>query len=117
MPNRPRGAHSVMSDPNTFISLGEAARLLPARNGKRVHTKSIARWITAGVDGVRLKGWKAGRTWMTTPAAVEEFTAALAAKAAGGCVGPAARLNVTEAPARRTAGAAKAAAELDAAGL
>ena len=111
MPNSPRETRSVMSDLNTFISLGEASRLLPARNGKRINTKSLARWITAGVDGVRLRGWKAGRTWMTTPAAVEKFTAALAAKAAGP------RVSVAEAPARRGAEAAKAAAELDAAGI
>ena len=104
--------------PNEWIpALTGVPELLPKKNGKKIHRSSVARWLTAGCDGVRLRGWKAGRTWMTTPAAVEEFTAALAAKAAGGCVGPAARLNVTEAPARRTAGAAKAAAELDAAGL
>ncbi len=86
---------------------------LPKKNGKKVHRSSVARWLTKGCDGVRLRGWKAGRTWMTTPAAVEEFTAELAAKAAG----PAPRVSVAEAPARRSAEAAIAAAELDAAGL
>ena len=56
---------------------------LPKKNGRKVHRSSVARWLTAGCDGVRLRGWKAGRTWMTTPAAVEAFTAALAAKSAG----------------------------------
>ena len=90
---------------------------LPKKNGKKVHRSSVARWLTNGCDGVRLQGWKAGRTWMTTPAAVEAFTSALAAKAAGESTGPAPRVSVAEVPARFTAGAAKAAAELDAAGI
>ncbi len=86
---------------------------LPKKNGKKVHRSSISRWLTKGCDGVRLRGWKAGRTWMTTPAAVEEFTAELAAKAAG----PAPRVSVAEPAVRRGAEAVKASAELDAAGL
>ena len=87
---------------------------LPKKNGKKVHRSSVARSLTKGCDGVRLRGWKAGRTWMTTPAAVEAFTAALAAKAAGGAVTPAVPEPVAELVVRRNS---RVAAELDAAGL
>ena len=104
--------------PNEWIpALTGVPELLPKKNGKKVHRSSVARWLTKGCDGVRLRGWKAGRTWMTTPAAVEAFTAELAARAAGESAGPAPRVSVAEVPARFTAGAAKAAAELDAAGI
>ncbi|MFH5804430.1 DUF1580 domain-containing protein [Alienimonas sp. DA493] len=83
---------------------------LPKKGGKKIHRSSVARWLTTGVQGVRLRGWKAGRTWMTTPAAVREFTEALAERAAAGAP-PAAS---DESKARR---ADDVAAELDAAGL
>ena len=71
---------------------------LPKKNGKKVHRSSVARWLTKGCDGVRLRGWKAGRTWMTTPAAAAAFTAALAEKAAGESAGPAPRAGVADVP-------------------
>ena len=87
---------------------------LPKKKGKKVHRSSVSRWLTKGCDGVRLRGWKAGRTWMTTPAAVRAFTAELAAKAAR----DAPRVGVSVAkPPRLGAETAAAAAELDAAGL
>ena len=29
---------------------------LPKKNGKKIHRSSVARWLTSGCDGVRLRG-------------------------------------------------------------
>ena len=63
------------------ITLAEAAKLLPLKCGKRRHVKTLIRWIRHGVRGVKLAGRRLGNDWYTTPAALEQFSSDLAAKA------------------------------------
>lgn len=58
------------------IDLATAASLLPRRsNGKKVHVRTVQRWMERGCRGVYLAGSKAGNAWYTTRAAIEQFRA------------------------------------------
>lgn len=61
-----------------YITLTEAATLLPKKNGKRVAASTIWRWSRKGIGGVKLQTWRLGRAFLTTPTALEEFGRALA---------------------------------------
>ena len=63
------------------ITIAEAARSLPGRNGKRVHVLTVKRWIIKGCRGVKLAGWKRGDRWYTSLAAIEQFRQDCTAKA------------------------------------
>lgn len=63
-----------MVNPSDEITLAMAAELLPRRpDGRKVHVRTIQRWIEQGCRGVYLSGRKAGNTWFTTPEAIEQF--------------------------------------------
>ncbi len=91
----------------TPLSLEAAARLVPpARGGKRCHLSTILRWIIDGSrapDGsrVRLEAVRLGGKWVTSAAALQRFAERLTPRPA----------DTPEAPARRTPGQRRRAAE------
>jgi hypothetical protein len=76
---------AYLADPTDFelieddrISLADACRLLPSRNGKPPHLYTVRRWASHGVKGtdgklVRLRAFRVGRTWYTRRAWISEF--------------------------------------------
>ncbi|HWA98588.1 MAG TPA: DUF1580 domain-containing protein [Pirellulales bacterium] len=66
-----------------LITLIEAAKLLPRRNGKKFHVITIKRWIRVGCRGVRLRAWKVGHEWFTTREALADFQDACTRKSLG----------------------------------
>ena len=57
-----------------LISLAEAAQLFPVKvGGKHLTTRAIQRRITRGIQGVRLRGVRDGRSWYTTEEWVADF--------------------------------------------
>ncbi len=65
--------------PPIWLSLTQAARLLPKENGKRISIVSLWRWITHGVRGVRLPAMRFGAKYYTTVADLAQFGRELAA--------------------------------------
>lgn len=63
-------------DISKAISLCEASRYFPMRNGRRVHYSTIHRWMTRGVKGNRLESFKVGGVRYTTLEAIRRFTQA-----------------------------------------
>jgi hypothetical protein len=61
------------------ISLSKAAEFLPRRNGKKVSTRTIERWIRYGRKGVKLEGFQFGAGLCTTKEAIFRFGKALLA--------------------------------------
>ena len=65
------------------MTLTEACRILPrGRNGAKPHISTLVRWITDGApatDGrrVRLSAVRVGGKWITSRAALREFSALL----------------------------------------
>ncbi len=64
--------------PSQYLTLPQAAALLPPRNGRRVSTPTIWRWASKGVRGVRLRTLRFGRAIVTTAADLERFGRELA---------------------------------------
>ena len=64
-----------------YVSLSQAAAMCPAVDGRRPNPSTIFRWITKGLDGVRLEHRRIGRRVVTTPEALEQFFAATATAA------------------------------------
>lgn len=68
-----------MSEKLAFMSLEQAAKLLPPRpDGRPVHKQSLFRWITVGVNGVKLEHLRLGGRFMVTPEQLERFGRELA---------------------------------------
>jgi hypothetical protein len=70
-----------MANDEPLLTLTEAAKLqwLPRRRkGARPHLTTLIRWVTVGVDGVRLKAWRVGNAWCTTECSLREFFSELA---------------------------------------
>jgi len=61
-----------------YISLATAARLLPRKNDRTIHTATLYRWASRGVNGVKLSTVKVGRTHCTTERELSDFFKALA---------------------------------------
>ena len=62
------------------LTLAEAARALPRlRKGKKVHVSTLYRWISRGLNGVRLEAGKLGRTVVTSREALQRFSERLSA--------------------------------------
>ena len=66
-----------------FITLTDAARLLPGRGGKNMCVASIVRRIVNGFRGVKLQAIRNGGMWFTKREWVEQFIANCTAKATG----------------------------------
>lgn len=58
---------TTMATALNYIPITEVARDLG------VHRLTIWKWIHYGCQGRRLRGWKIGKCWYTTAAAIEEF--------------------------------------------
>jgi hypothetical protein len=56
-----------------LLTLGQAARLLPTVNGKRIHTSTIWRWCSKGLHGCRLEHVRYGKRLFTSPEALRRF--------------------------------------------
>lgn len=64
-----------------FLTLAEAARLLPKRRaGKSISAQSLWRWCAQGFQGVRLEHLRIGRNIYVTRAALIKFGEAIAAQ-------------------------------------
>ena len=100
------------------LTLTEACRLLPrGRNGSKPHLSTLLRWITTGApapDGrrVKLAAIRCGAKWVTSRAALREFTAALTPATSDAPSSPPPR-----SPATRRRASERAAAELTKAGI
>jgi hypothetical protein len=57
----------------TLISLTDATKLLPQRQGRKVHVMTVKRWILQGTNNVYLAAQKVGGCWYTTERWIEEF--------------------------------------------
>jgi hypothetical protein len=98
------------------ISLAAAARLVPARDGKRTHFSTIVRWVLTGARGpqgqrVRLEALRIGSRWVTSREAIQRFAEALTPKLDAEPVPP------PRTPTARRRASEQAARELDAAGI
>ena len=63
----------------TIVSLTEATKVLPPRNGRRVAISTMWRWCRKGLRGVRLEYVRMGRNIATSREALNRFFNALAA--------------------------------------
>lgn len=61
-----------------FLSLPEAAKLLPTQNGKRISTATLWRWCVKGTNGVKLRHSRFGKRIAVTLPDLIEFGAAVA---------------------------------------
>lgn len=61
-----------------LLTLAEACKLLPKRNGKKLHLCTLWRWCRKGVRGVLLRTVPVGGHLYTTAAFVQAFLDALA---------------------------------------
>lgn len=57
----------------TVISLRDAAKSLPGRNGRKVHISTLYRWTTRGLKGVRLETVHVGGIVCTSQEALQRF--------------------------------------------
>jgi hypothetical protein len=57
----------------TLISLADATKLLPPRQGRKPHVMTVKRWIVKGTNNVFLAAQKVGGCWFTTERWIEEF--------------------------------------------
>ena len=85
------------------ISLGDAAKLLPLKEGKHISVKIITRWIRFGYGPkkgrVFLEATKVGSTFFTSAGALKRFTDKCLAADRGKFFIPQAAVNAVEAKA------------------
>lgn len=77
MKDKPESEPMMLFD-ETLVSLVEAAKLLPAPNGKHPHASTLWRWSTKGIGGIHLETRRVGARLFTSREALERFTKALA---------------------------------------
>lgn len=69
---------SIDFEQEVLITLAAAARKVPGRvPGKPVHTATLARWATRGVNGRQLETLKIGGRLFTSVEALSRFVSAL----------------------------------------
>jgi hypothetical protein len=56
-----------------LIALSDVVDLLPKRRGKKIHIKTVMRWVIEGCRGTRLTATKIGGVWYTSNAWLIEF--------------------------------------------
>jgi hypothetical protein len=64
-------------DTEQVVSLSEATKIVPPRNGKRVAFTTLLRWTQRGIRGVKLESLRVGGTLCTSKEALQRFFAAL----------------------------------------
>lgn len=58
-----------------YLTLSDIAGLFPSRNGRKVHVKTVRRWIVNGTRGVKLQAVRTGGCWFSTQAWLDQFVA------------------------------------------
>jgi hypothetical protein len=71
-----------------LISLDEAAKLIPGKNGGTVHPETVKRYARTGKLGVRLETLVAGPRRCTSPPAIQRFLEAVTAASDSKCPRP-----------------------------
>lgn len=66
----------------TTIPLAEVPKLLPRKNGKKVHYSTVYRWVTKGTRGRVLESMLIGGVRFTTVEALNRFFGTTTIKAA-----------------------------------
>lgn len=56
-----------------LIALNDLTNLLPRRSGKKVHVKTVTRWVTKGCRGIRLEAVKIGSVWFSSESWLLDF--------------------------------------------
>lgn len=64
-----------ISSGEELISLAEATKLLPKRNGKKTSIRTLERWIRFGHRGVFLEAARTGGFFSTSREALQRFSA------------------------------------------
>jgi len=67
-----------VNDTQEWLGLSEAARQLPAINGRRIHPSSLWRWARKGIAGERLEHGKLGGRIVVTMDGIRQFAERLA---------------------------------------
>ncbi len=58
----------------TLLTPAEAARRLPSRRqGRRVHSATVYRWIATGINGIHLEAIRIGGSLLTSVEALQRF--------------------------------------------
>jgi hypothetical protein len=60
-----------------LVTLTEATKVFPRRNGKRVHFTTVLRWCKRGIRGVKLESCRVGGTLYTSHQSISRFVDAL----------------------------------------
>lgn len=72
-------------DGETGIRVSAVPAILSKMNGgKRVSRSTVHRWLTAGIQGIRLEGVRVGGTWYTSIEALRRFLTATTQAATSG---------------------------------
>jgi hypothetical protein len=66
------------------VRISDLPRLVPPLpDGRRVSLASVYRWVTAGLDGVRLRRFRLGGVWHSTRQELDRWAAELTRRAGG----------------------------------
>lgn len=68
---------TINADIEKLVTLTEAAKLLPAVGGKRIHVSTLWRWCRKGLRGVNLEYLRVGSRIATSNEAMHRFFTAL----------------------------------------
>lgn len=69
---------AIQIDSEAVVSLTEATKIIPPRNGRRVAISTLWRWCRKGINGVRLEYIRMGRNIVTSHEAIARFFETLA---------------------------------------
>lgn len=58
---------------SVYLTLAQAARRLPRRNGTRIHASTLWRWCRRGCRGIYLQHLRLGRTIVVTEETLHKF--------------------------------------------
>ncbi len=70
----------------TFISLVDAANTVASQCGRKIHWKTIRRWIIKGLKGSKLAAQRIGGRWYTKTSWLDEFNRQCTQAATGNSV-------------------------------
>lgn len=62
-----------------YLTLTDATKILPRKNGSRIHPSTLWRWCRLGCKGIRLQYVRVGRAVMVTESGLNQFFLSLAA--------------------------------------
>lgn len=70
---------STMPASGPYLTLTDATKILPRKNGSRIHPSTLWRWCRLGCKGIRLQYVRVGRAVMVTESGLNQFFSSLAA--------------------------------------